>query len=443
MRTPLLRRHLLPGNGSGNPDNLDRFIPNRAALDMDYARYMMTAARRGNENGLASPTRSAYQKLLDHTFNMNRGRRIFAFKNKPPSPVDPIPQALLSPPPLPRAKHTKPDRYVTRVLERTLDAEGLVNDFYLNLLDWSVNNVLAIAIENTVHLWNASDRSVVELTTIDDEDGPVTSISWAVDGRHIAVGLNNSDVQLWDSVSLELLRTLRGCHRGRVGALAWNEKVLSTGGMDGRIVNNDVRVRSHVVGTCTGHLAEVCGLKWSPSGQHLASGGNDNLVYIWDRETASSRNSPRQWLHRIQDHKAAVKALAWCPYQQNLLASGGGEGDQCIRFWNADSGTCLSTVETSSQVSGLLWNKNERELLSSHGSNELILWKYPSMVMMAELTGHTSRVLFLTQSPDGCTVASASADQTVRIWNVFGTPGVSKPVREERQMPFAGSYFIR
>ncbi|BFG38404.1 hypothetical protein CerSpe_246780 [Prunus speciosa] len=42
-----------------------------------------------------------------------------------------------------------------------------------------------------------------------------------------------------------------------------------------------------------------------------------------------------------------------------------------------------------------------------------------------ELTGHThtSRVLFMTQTPDGCTVATAAADEAVRTWNVFGIMG--------------------
>ncbi|MCI96662.1 anaphase-promoting complex subunit cdc20-like, partial [Trifolium medium] len=47
------------------------------------------------------------------------------------------------------------------------------------------------------------------------------------------------------------------------------------------------------------------------------------------------------------------------------------------------------------------------------------------MVKMAELNGHTSRVLYMTQSPDGCTVASAAADETLRFWNVFGTPAAA------------------
>ncbi|XP_006289703.2 cell division cycle 20.2, cofactor of APC complex [Capsella rubella] len=99
-----------------------------------------------------------------------------------------------------------------------------------------------------------------------------------------------------------------------------------------------------------------------------------------------------------------------------------------IKFWNTHTGACLNSVDTGSQVCSLIWSQNERELLSSHGftQNQLTLWKYPSMVKMAELTGHTSRVLHMAQSPDGCTVASAAADETLMLWNVFGVPGTVK-----------------
>ena len=89
--------------------------------------------------------------------------------------------------------------------ERTLDAPELVDDYYLNLLDWGSNNVLSIALGDTVYLWDASSGSTSELVTVDEDSGPITSVSWAPDGRHIAVGLNSSDIQLWDTSSNRLV----------------------------------------------------------------------------------------------------------------------------------------------------------------------------------------------------------------------------------------------
>ena len=78
-------------------------------------------------------------------------------------------------------------------------------------------------------------------------------------------------------------------------------------------------------------------------------------------------------------------------------------------------------MDTHSQVCSLQWSQHDKELVSSHGysHNQLILWKYPSMVKVAELTGHTARVLHMAQSPDGKTICSAAADETLRFWNIL------------------------
>ncbi|CAI0434906.1 unnamed protein product [Linum tenue] len=131
--------------------------------------------------------------------------------------------------------------------ERTLDAPDLVDDFYLNLLDWGSSNVLAIALGSTVYLWDASTGSTSELVTVDEEHGPVTSVNWAPDGRHIAIGLNNSEVQLWDSASNKQLRTLKGGHRCRVGSLAWNDHILTTGARGSHFGSQGARVVSFPV----------------------------------------------------------------------------------------------------------------------------------------------------------------------------------------------------
>ena len=37
--------------------------------------------------------------------------------------------------------------------ERILDAPDIVNDYYLNPIDWSATNLLAVALANTVYIW--------------------------------------------------------------------------------------------------------------------------------------------------------------------------------------------------------------------------------------------------------------------------------------------------
>jgi cell division cycle protein 20 (cofactor of APC complex) len=203
--------------------------------------------------------------------------------------------------------------------------------------------------------------------------------------------------------------------------------LLSTGSKDNTVLTHDVRIQNHIVGKMSKHTQEVCGLAWSPDGSYLASGANDNTLCIMDgAQMQSSLDVTPKFV--LNEHQAAVKALAWCPHERNLLATGGGTADRCIKFWNAASGTMINSIDTGSQVCALQWSPFKKELLSSHGyaENQLCLWNYPSMVRIKELKGHTSRVLHLATSPDGSSVCSGAADETLRFWNVFASDEKSK-----------------
>ena len=77
----------------------------------------------------------------------------------------------------------------------------MLDDYYLNLPNWSYTRILLVSLGNNVYLWDALHSCTSKLLIADNEEGPVTSVSWAPDGRQIAVGMNNSVVQLWDSAS--------------------------------------------------------------------------------------------------------------------------------------------------------------------------------------------------------------------------------------------------
>ena len=134
--------------------------------------------------------------------------------------------------------------------------------------------------------------------------------------------------------------------------------MLSSGSRDRLIFQRDIRTPSVVPERkLTGHRQEVCGLKWSPDHQHLASGGNDNKLFVWNMTSLSP-------VQTYTEHSAAVKAISWSPHQHGLLASGGGTADRCIRFWNTLTGQPLQCVDTGSQVCNLAWSKHSNELVS-------------------------------------------------------------------------------
>lgn len=259
---------------------------------------------------------------------------------------------------------------------RILDAPDLIDDYYLNLLSWGSNNVIAVALRGAVYLWGAADGNITQLHSMENPDDYITSLQWSKKDDKLAIGTSTNVVELWDTTTMTKLRDLPG-HTARVSALSWNGSMLSSGGRDSVILHHDVRQRRHLQCVYTGHQQEVCGLAWSPDGQTLASGGNENYLCLWDaamssRSHSSISSSTTSYAPRVQvfnpfpivlsacfvfiksafslfvlrlvfvirifdvalcvafffspqisQHQAAVKALAWCPFQRNILASGG------------------------------------------------------------------------------------------------------------------------
>jgi cell division cycle protein 20 (cofactor of APC complex) len=127
---------------------MDRFIPTRSAMDLDIANFNLM-----KENGPgasdpstsnSSPSKDEYQRMLAASLSVDNSARILAFKHKAPAPPEGHDNNLRSlyTDNLGPAPAKKQFRHVPQTQERILDAPELVDDYYLNLLDWNCQNIV-------------------------------------------------------------------------------------------------------------------------------------------------------------------------------------------------------------------------------------------------------------------------------------------------------------
>ncbi|EDN05774.1 WD domain-containing protein [Histoplasma capsulatum] len=412
-----------------NDDDIASALENLGLDDHDNTTYSRPA-----------PDAVAYKSSLASACDISLNTRILAFKPPPPESSKPIDLRSQYNRPLKPANSQSAQfrRRVQTAPERVLDAPGLVDDYYLNLLDWSSGNQVAIGLERNVYVWSAETGSVNCLLET-SPDTYVSSVKWSGDGAYVGVGLGTGEVQIWDVEEGTKLRSMFG-HETRVGVMGWNKHTLSTGARSGLIFNHDVRIAQHKTAELVSHTSEVCGLEWRSDGAQLATGGNDNLVSIWDARFLSAPKFTKT------NHRAAVKALSWCPWQLNLLATGGGSYDRHIHFWNTTTGARTNSIDTGSQVTSLRWSNHYRELVSSSGfpDNSLSIWSYPSLVRNVEIPAHETRVLHSCLSPDGQMLATAAADESLKFWKVFERkPGTTAAASREGAVGSKGSQMAK
>lgn len=378
----------------------DRFIPNRANVDAEFSYFALEKSDNIENVELEQIMTPGQRKLKEQLNHLKSDQKRLIDCRKSLTPAfervenftDQVKNFKES---IERMTPKKTVRTFPSLPVKVLDAPDLVNDYYLNLLHWGQNNILSVALAQTVYLWNSDDGTIQTMTTLEDEQQYVSAVQWSPDASFLAVGTSYNTIQLWDAKTRQKVREFTG-HANRISSLAWQSgNVFSSGGKDSLIINHDHRMRRPIINYFTGHTQEVCGLTWSPDGSTLASGGNENMLCFWDMnfQQHSHRSLPSEQSHGLsqqsyaprikldQHHIAAVKALAWCPWQRNILASGGGTADRNIKIWNAENGKCIKSVDTGSQVCALQWSDHYKELVSSHGFSDyqLIVWKYQDM----------------------------------------------------------------
>ncbi|XP_031472718.1 uncharacterized protein LOC116245203 [Nymphaea colorata] len=132
--------------------------------------------------------------------------------------------------------------------EKVLDAPDILDDYYLNLLDWSSKGTLSIGLGTRVYLYTPA--SIRELTQKEDEY--ICSVSSNPQAEMLAVGLSKGTVEIYDIERETLVRTLRG-HADRVSSSAFTFGMLFTGSKDTKIISHDVRAHQSTISKYIGH----------------------------------------------------------------------------------------------------------------------------------------------------------------------------------------------
>uniref|UniRef100_G1MXM1 Cell division cycle 20B n=1 Tax=Meleagris gallopavo TaxID=9103 RepID=G1MXM1_MELGA len=281
---------------------------------------------------------------------------------------------------------------------------------YLNILDWNLQNLIAVALGSAAYIWNGKTLQGIESIDLNSSSKYISSLAWIKEGTCLAVGTSDGEVQLWDIERKRRLRNMFG-HLSVVGALSWNHYILSSGSRLGSIHHHDVRVAQHHVGTLCQNKQSICSLKWSLTNQLLASGSSDGTLNIWHSDPGMKVQS--QPLKTIP-HSSAVKFLLLsCPFQVMIADS-----QISARMRNPAFISCLSSQKSLRLICSLLWLPKTSELMTGQGlpGNQMKIWQHPTLINSSELYGHKRRVLHIALSPDQRRLFSVAADGIACLW---------------------------
>lgn len=185
----------------------------------------------------------------------------------------------------------------------------------------------------------------------------------------------------------------------------------------------------------TGKNLSIFSIDIHPDGSKVATGGQGNdcgRVTIWNMipiksSEAELNNKVPKLFAQIDSHLHCVNAVRWSN-SGNFLASAG--DDQLIMIWTlsgrhagpgpTEQYRTVSTLRShSGDILDLSWSHDDQWLASCSVDNMIVIWntqRWPEIV--TTLKGHTGLVKGITWDPIGKYLASQSDDKTLRVWRV-------------------------
>eukprot|EP01028_Stygiella_incarcerata_P011782 TRINITY_DN685_c0_g4_i2.p1 TRINITY_DN685_c0_g4~~TRINITY_DN685_c0_g4_i2.p1 ORF type:complete len:1469 (+),score=420.73 TRINITY_DN685_c0_g4_i2:95-4501(+) len=162
-----------------------------------------------------------------------------------------------------------------------------------------------------------------------------------------------------------------------------------------------------------GHKSWVRSVDFSPDGRFVATASDDNLILLWDVESASIDRE-------LKGHTDVVRCVRFSP-EGTFLASS--SEDRTVKVWAMPNGVCRGTLSHhTAWVYAIAFSPNLRFLFSASKDKTIVRWElYNAVNPETEMTGHSNTVTCVEVSPCGTCLASGSMDETIRIWDTETT----------------------
>ena len=178
--------------------------------------------------------------------------------------------------------------------------------------------------------------------------------------------------------------------------------------------------------------------EWSPDGLMMACASFDGTVVVW--ETRSVNLSLWEQVATLEGHENEVKSVAWSADGRWLATCG---RDKRVWVWEkllpGNDFECVSMLQGHSQdVKFIQWHPKESVLFSASYDDSIKVWSEDSggsgddeFYCTATLTGHSSTVWGLAIDPgdNGRRLISCSADHCFILWHCDGPVAGNDKVR--------------